>query len=138
MSAASLMGQRSLGAAHLRGRHHGTPLLGCEFHVSPSFRIHAPFPSDLYIHSSFKFHPKLRSVSTLPAAFTNDTVTLSAGLSRRALPESGLCGARHEAVHSRLGLCPSWSEGLNTPTSPNQFPASFLPRCSLFWREAPG
>lgn len=53
------------------------------FHVSPSFRIHAPFPSDLHIHSSFKFHPKLRSVSILPSAFTNDSVTLSAGLLRR-------------------------------------------------------
>lgn len=30
------------------------------------------FPSDLHIHSSFEFHPKLRSVSILPSAFTND------------------------------------------------------------------
>lgn len=56
------------------------------FHVSPSFRIHAPFPSDLHTHSSFRFHPKLRSDSTLPSAFTNDSVTLSAGHFQRVRP----------------------------------------------------
>lgn len=43
---------------------------------------------DLHIHSSFKFHPKLRSDSILPSAFTNDTVTLSVGLLHWALLKS--------------------------------------------------
>lgn len=49
------------------------------------------FPSDLHIHSSFEFHPKLRSVSTLPSAFTTDSVTLSDGLLSGALLKSQAC-----------------------------------------------
>lgn len=49
------------------------------------------FPSDLHIHSSFKFHPKLRSVSILPSVFTNDSVTLAAGLLSGALQKSQAC-----------------------------------------------
>ena len=78
------------------------------------------FPSDLHIYSSFKFHPKLRSVSTLPFAFTNDSVTLSVGLLNRDTSEElGLRGIGQEAFQTELGLCLSWSEGLWTLPPPS-------------------
>lgn len=81
------------------------------------------FPSDLHIHSSFEFHPKLRSVSILPSTFTNDSVTLSVGLLSGGTSEvSGLHGVGQEAFQDDLGLCLSWSEGLwilpPPPTNP--------------------
>lgn len=78
---------KEFGAAHLEGRCHGTLL--CDSFKFPHHSGFMPssfeFPSDLNIHSSFEFHPKLRSVFTLPSAFTNDSVTLSVGLLSGAL-----------------------------------------------------
>lgn len=50
------------------------------------------------ISIAVSFHPKLRSVSTLLSAFTNDSVTLSVGLLNQGTSEeSGLCGVGQEA-----------------------------------------
>lgn len=85
------------------------------------------FPSDLHIHSSFEFHPKLRSVSTLPSALTDDSVTLSVGLLSGALLKSQAC----------MKPLPELVRGtLDIATSPNQSPAQFLPKCNLFWERS--
>lgn len=128
MSGASLMGAKESGDCSPQGRCYGTPPLGCDGFKFPHHLGFMPssfeFPSDLHIHSSFRFHPKLRSVFTLPSAFTNDSVTLSVRLLNQSTSEeSGLRGVGQEACQTELGLYLSWSEGLDTATSPSQLPA---------------
>lgn len=124
MSGASLMG-----AAHIRGRCHGTPPLGCDGFTfpHPSFRIHAPFPSDLHTHSSFRFHPKLRSDSTLPSALTNDSVTLSAGHFQRVRP----AWSWTQGCPLRAGPWPELARGSQHSHLPQPAPCFVPPQMEL-------
>ncbi|CAK6444995.1 unnamed protein product [Pipistrellus nathusii] len=96
------------------------------------------FPSDLHIHSSFEFRPKLRSVSILPSAFT-DSVTLSVGLLSGALLKSQASVELDKRPPGNPGLCLSWSEGLWTsPPSPTNPLLSSSPDVTCSGRGAPG